>query len=212
MGLWATIGKLTVAIVLIGGVVAYGTGYSASDLPVDGPDESSSTTTPTPAEETEDPVVGGGAETATPSPTPLADVDEESTSSFDRDALETTIHSEINDYLEGTEADTVSWEPLTRDAARRHAQAMADAQEVSLDVGGATATERVNEEMTCDPGVTLARVDSVTSTSSTAQDIVDEWASTERTRSAMTDDFHDGASVGAAQGTDGRVYVVAVFC
>lgn len=214
-----TISKVAVAILVIGGAGAVGVTYSDGDLPFSDVSESPTPTggssTPsgessTPSDETNEPVVSGGEATPTPSPTPLTDIDDPSDSSFNRDALETTIHSEINDYLEGNDEDRLSWEPLGRDAARRHAQAMADAQEVSLEVGGATASERINEDMTCDPGVTLARVDSVTS--GTAGTIVTEWAGTERTRATMTDNLNRRVSVGAAQGADGRVYVVAMFC
>jgi len=199
---WSTVGKLAVLVAVIGGAVGAGILYADGDLPVD---------EDTPENDTPGgPVVAGGEPTPTATPTPKQSIDDPSDYSFDREALENRIQNEINDYRKGQGMDDLRWEPLLKDPARRHAQAMATDQVVSVEAGGATASERVSDALTCGPGVTLARVDAASGGTPSA--VVTEWGENERTRETLLDNIDDRMAVGAAQGADGRVYIVAVLC
>jgi hypothetical protein len=57
---------------------------------------------------TDEPVVRGGAATPSPSPTAVPDTDGQINTTLDRDGLETSVHSEINDYLQGIGEDALT--------------------------------------------------------------------------------------------------------
>jgi uncharacterized protein YkwD len=201
MGIWETVGKFAVAIIVVGGAVMAGMVLSGGDLP-----GSQSTSGADDSNDVDTPVVGGGAET--PTPTPSEETVQTDTTRV-RSALETEIHSEINDYLESEGDDPVSWEPLLQDAVRRHATAMAQDQTVARTAGGRSIDDRVSEAIVCDPRVVLIRTGAG---ASSASQIVDEWTSSSQTRKAITDTLNDRTYTGAVEGGDGNVYVVTVFC
>lgn len=149
--------------------------------------------------------------TPTPKPAELTDGDP-ATTTYERQGLENFLRLEINDYREQADLDSLSWQDLYQDPAREHAEEMARYRTLDKSVNGTTVRERFEEISPCNAGILIERVDGVDGLRSTANEIVDRWASQSDTREALRDDFDDEVATGTAQDTEGNVYVVAIIC